>query len=602
MNSKTEKTENLPVQDKLLFSNVWEDPQIESDVIKRCKPVLYNDENRYKMLMVCSGGDTLIHILCENQDEFTTSNLWIDVLDSNRMQIATAVFKILVLHYLRFINSSSLYYDIIYGSCIFDYEELIQILKTTYKSIQWSQYLDIWEEGDNINILKNGLCRSGEMEKTFKNLIDSAMNFDSNFNHDTLTHRFGDAAVKLTSQSNNFVDRFRLIYNRYVEYYGTDYDANRFYHRMIKGHDSHTTLRPVVTKFKSVTIDMLNRIRFIYQDMASFAASLGIPTYDVIQTSNITDWLMTRDNVQTFVKNIYSICRFKGEIVWRSLNGEYDLIDLLKKQYHDDECADKKIEFKNDTSHFYKTVVISRPPVNINALFKMMSSDKTYDNTKILDSHPYFAKLRLDLDALSPFTVEEFLNTQIQFYHAVKNWVCVLKKVSSKLIHVGREDLSNVLCENIDDELGIDSKTGEKTGIPHTETFKAFLKGLADKAETTYQLLDEPSECVERFNNQLDEIMATKSLAHVCAYLGAIEYQYISISKMIKNYADYHQIIQPHYTMHEILDDKHSADLFDIAVSVSVELEEVVNGALSGRTEFLRLYAGMYHTWARDRI
>lgn len=583
-----ECSDREPGAEKLLFSHVWEDPEIESDVVKMCRPKVQNDDTPYKMLMVCSGGDTLIHLLCENQEEFESYNLWIDVIDSNRLQIAITVFKILTLNYLNFCNNHKIYKSIVYGKGNVDYEILIGALKHHYRDIEWVKWLGVWKEGDNMNLLKSGVCKLGEMEKTFQDLVRSKMNFDSNFDHQTLASKFGDASVSLSS-SNNFVDRFKLIHEAYVKNHGDVYEQNRFYYRMIKGCDSDQVLNDMVHKFRIVDKSVLKRIRFIHEDMEKYVTTLDMPVYDVIQTSNITDWLMTRQNIASFIKSIHRICRLGGRVIWRSLNGEYDLIELIRQN---SECA--RITHRSDSSYFYKTVIISTLGVCADQIIKTINLDNPETVAKILTSHAYFSKLQLkdvvneSNNQMQTFGIYDFLMTQIPFYHAVENWVKVLCAVDERLKAMHRNDLSQILNRNIDDE------KGTHAGIPHTETFKAFLDGLSDKIGGSFYVIQPvPSRCVESFNQHLHNIVKHKHLGYVCGFLGAIEHQYISISGLIKKFADYHHITQPHYTEHEILDEQHSADLFEIASAVTDDPQEVLQGAMDGQRVFLNLYERM---------
>ncbi len=66
----------------LLFANTWEDSDIELSVL--------TNGSTNKILMVCSGGDTLIDMLCSNE---MNENLQIDVIDSSKIQIALCIFK-----------------------------------------------------------------------------------------------------------------------------------------------------------------------------------------------------------------------------------------------------------------------------------------------------------------------------------------------------------------------------------------------------------------------------------------------------------------------------------------------------------------------------
>ena len=582
--------------EKILFSHVWEDPKIELEVIKK-----YNNIN---MLMVCSGGDTLIDILSDNTDKI----LLIDVIDSNRMQIALTVFKILYLYdtskrfsyhttlspkntidqyienYIEKMYNFKTFYNDKYND---KYKILILYLLETYKNIKWVEYLNIFVTDENINLIKNGICKQGQLETTFSELRESfagELNFNAHFNNHILSDKFGNQAIQLTSDDNNFVTRFKNIFDEYHKNY-KNCTENRFYYRAMIGREQKYIIENLIRNFSSISIDQLQKINFIHIDMSLYIKTINKPSYDIIQISNITDWLCTEENVKMFICNIYKICKQNGSMIWRSLNGSYDLVNMIESQYYDKDTADRKIQYKKDLSHFYKTVIVSNPEININQILKQ-------DNQNIIDfetisSHPYFNKL-----INKYFTIEDFLHSQIPFFHAVIHWVDVLINVANKLKEQNKTDLYDLIYENINDEKGL----CECSNVSHKETFLGFLQGLADKNYTRWSIPDIPFKSVTHFNNQLDKMVETKSLSYICACLGTIEYMYIDISKIIKDYVDYYKIEQSHYTLHEILDTKHSSDLFKIAESCNLldDLStDILNGILFGRQIFFDLYNGL---------
>jgi hypothetical protein len=58
---------------------------------------------------------------------------------------------------------------------------IIRLLINEYKDISWVSYLNILLEPQFHEILRNGVLTHGELENTFKNLIKSCMDFDSEF-------------------------------------------------------------------------------------------------------------------------------------------------------------------------------------------------------------------------------------------------------------------------------------------------------------------------------------------------------------------------------------------------------------------------------------
>jgi hypothetical protein len=552
------------MSNKLLFSHVWEDPSIEASVVG----------NNKKMLMICSGGDTLIHILCE--DSLKIKNMKFDIIDSNKLQISLCVFKLLLLDYTK--NNDN-YWKLLYNTENYEIEHynfIIDELIKIYEYLPYVKYLDLLKA--NSILLKKGILLQGELEKTFKNLVNSKMNFVNNFNHTVLCDKFGSNAVQLTSIDNDFVKRFKFIYDKYIEYYGTNIYLSKYYHRMMTGYEKNDIQNEIVDKFKiNFDKDLLKNINFIYQDIETFVENSQIDTYDIIQLSNVTDWLKNNENIIELVKNVYKICKFEGNIIWRSLNGDYILSDMIEI-YHKNNL--KTIKYCEDKSFFYKTVIISTKCFNVETM--LLNVEKLTENNMF--DHPYFKKLQ-------EFSLNEFYKTQLQFYHAVKHWVYILQKVSEKLKNINEFELDTILNKNINEELG------KENGISHSETFIGFLKSLNNGICDDVNNIKYKSICVTKFNDTLERIINEQDLVYVCAFLGAIEYKYIRVSQFIKEYCDVHLIKQPHYTLHEILDIEHSTDLYYIATTLFTKynnnLNNLYQGIKDGCNSLMNLYKEM---------
>jgi len=313
-----------------------------------------------------------------------------------------------------------------------------------------------------------------------------------------------------------------------------------------------------------ISFNDLKRIRFICQDMKSYILQCDTH-YDIIQTSNITDWLNTTANVHSFVDVILSNLKDKGIAIWRSLNGDYDLMNMLNST--NTNILHVNIPFC-DKSHFYKAAIITR---------KLSIPHEEQEIAK----HVYFAKI---------FTPEEFLRSQIPFRFAVDNWIKTLIHLRDN-ININR--CISILQENIDDEAGI------VDGLSHSDTFRDFLNGWSEITKTTWSESNVNTEHVTEFNNTLHEMINTQPLEYSCGCLGEIEYMYISISKLIKEFSDSHNIKQSHYKNHEILDLKHSTELFTIGIAMSDTTIgsnssiKILDGAAYGRKIFLQLYKKM---------
>ena len=320
-------------------------------------------------MLIASGGDTLIDIII-NCDNISKVNIY--VIDNSLSQIILTIFKIFILlelsvHYDELItllnlknnlpNKSITFFDIMYNdNNNIKYVVLIDHLHNKYKYLEFSKYLLYWKKENYLNILNAGVLREGQLEKTFFHLMEiSDLCFEKFFNYDTLKNIFGESAIKLSINSeNNFIEKFKSIYNNYINKYSINTHENRFYYRMVNGRDNQDIINNIIMKFNDVNpMLILPNINFLYDDIYRYAENLqcvnsdshysnfnenniskmraNIQKYDFIQVSNVTDWLCEYDRVDNFVKNIFNLCKFNGFALWRSLNGQYDLINLLKK-------------------------------------------------------------------------------------------------------------------------------------------------------------------------------------------------------------------------------------------------------------------------------
>ncbi len=592
-----------------------EDADIELELIKKL-PV--NTEQENKMLMVCSGGDTLIHILSHNPNLIKNKKLKIDVIDSNKLQIALCIFKLLVLHFINnnekdmgfylgdyHLSKVTLYEQLMHGGKNIDYVKLLDTLCQNYQNLDYCKFIYIWKEDKYLQMLQNGIIFQGELERTFRNLIKSDMNFNHHFDHKILEENFGTNALQLSSNC-SFSQKFEHIFKKYKMNHGNKYTENRFYYRMVHGYEDTNVQNKILDDGSNITYQILESLHFINQDMLSYVKETN-NQYDIIQVSNVTDWLESVENIIDFVKNISRICRSddligrtneRGKMLWRSLNGDYDLEKILR--YDHNYCENELFEQKEDKSYFYKKIIISYKKNTINDVFQMVDKFVNWNNTI---THGYFSKLNLKTNNL--FTLSQFLNTQIQFYFAVEHWVIALLNVSKILISLNEHTMNNLLNDNINDELGLHSlhkndeldslsKITDNENKKHTETFKDFLFAMAENIDQVIDIDSHKTQCINDFNDKMDKIIETKSLSYICAYLGTIEYQYILVSKIIKDFVDMHNISQSHYEMHELLDKKHASDLYFIAIHFHTDInKDINNGAYDGYIDFMELYNKM---------
>lgn len=582
---------NQPVQSvylsmySLLFSNVWEDPEIELKLLMQ-QNFKKKHNQQLKMLMVCSGGDTLVHLLndfCRLNDKPT--NISITVIDSNKLQIALAVLKILLWHFLNTSKSVSIlknaedkwymYQSFLTGHCEQSrWAPLIDFLICRYGSkTTYAHFLLLWKQPQNLQLLENGVLFAGQLEQTFSKLIASDMNFEATFNDQELCEKFGQESVYLSRQK-SFGKRFESIYQNYIDLYGQNHEENRFYHKLQVGTE---TISYGIHLFQETTNNFgLPQIDFVCENMFSYLMNAPTQKYDFIQTSNVTDWLETKSNVELFVANVHRSCVCGGVALFRSLNGDYDLeaIATHEQQIHN---------ILSDTSFFYKVTLASeKKSEHFNCTEDIFTFVNQFVNTETTEKNEYFHAIVQD-----DLNLSSFLTSQIPFFHAVEHWVVVLQKIFDLLILREEHELATLLYQNISDELG------KKTGKKHTETFIQFLFAIQKKLGFCNQIDFISAKHIDEFNMKLDFIVNKDSLAYVCSYLGTIEYQYTFISAIIKQFLDRKNIQQEHYEMHEILDTQHAADLYNIAMMLQTDTSDILNGALDATQDFMQVYTSM---------
>jgi len=203
-----------------------------------------------------------------------------------------------------------------------------------------------------------------------------------------------------------------------------------------------------------------------------------------------------------------------------------------------------------------------------------------------IDNNNFFIKLSKIPD------IDKFLVTQECFISAIDNWS---KLLGLLIFYLPTDKERLTIIKNLYDEHG-DGDLNKS----HTNTFKLLLKSLNyDKNILLYNDNLSSFNYVNKFNNDLKDIIMTKNWVYSVAVLGMIEYTYITVSKNIHNYllnflpAD--QI--NHYSLHETLDVTHATELFELIVSYIKNDElcpDIKQGILSGYNIMNELYSSLY--------
>lgn len=222
-----------------------------------------------------------------------------------------------------------------------------------------------------------------------------------------------------------------------------------------------------------------------------------------------------------------------------------------------------------------------------------------------ISANPYFQSLKNGLPLLI------FYNSQYNFIYAVNEWSKVLGKI---LPHVSSHTQRKVILRNLNDE-------NPQEGHSHVETFQQFLDVIKEILPTkllkmqnqnqkesanthnyeNLDIMDIKNDPVYGFVKSMHEAVDKhNSLSYKLAFLGMIEFMYIIISSNVVSYMsqfiDKTQI--PHYTPHELLDETHAKDLFELALQTDVnDGEQIMNGIVDGYHTFKKLYDDMVHVY-----
>lgn len=182
--------------------------------------------------------------------------------------------------------------------------------------------------------------------------------------------------------------------------------------------------------------------------------------------------------------------------------------------------------------------------------------------------------------------LEKFVNSQDSFIDAVDNWSKILGLLLTQL--PGDQERS-VIINNLYDEHG----SGDLTKS-HVNTFRQFMISLNySKPLELYDQNKLSYKIVKKFNNQLTNFITTNNWIQNVALLGMIEYIYITISTCIHNYVKQYIPIDhiSHYSLHEIMDVKHSTELFELLVPyIHSHLADIEKGMQIGYRLFNELY------------
>ena len=207
--------------------------------------------------------------------------------------------------------------------------------------------------------------------------------------------------------------------------------------------------------------------------------------------------------------------------------------------------------------------------------------EKIINSINKIDDNLFIIKLRNNIG------IDKFIKTYIYFEEAVNNWSIILSKL---IVKVPTYKERYPVINNLYDEHG-NGNLNEN----HVSTFKRLMEKLIDvNNDKSYEkyLVESSKNEIDSFNSTLESIIDNRNWLYSFAVLGMIEYVYITISKEIHCYVkNFINSDVDHYSIHEIVDDKHSKDFFDVLNDHYLENKLLINeGLQKGYDIFNKLY------------
>jgi len=312
----------------IYFAQVREDPQVELNVI--------NDND--KILMIASGGDTLLSILNEY------NSVDIDLIDLNKNQLYLTEMKRIIWSHFDENKLEELWFD------SFDINSFINIINKIKTFIDKEEIIDFFKEYSTF--FTNGLSNSGRFEALFDLVRQQNDNYndigwDIWFKREILMEVFGENAVKY-SMNHEFNDHFKLIYSEYLKL-KSDGSINYFIDQVL--FKDYTFYSSYPLYFNKKLMNNINyQLKYINSDIFQQLKESENEKYNMIHISNITDWLPP-DRLEFLLSEIVRCLKFSGKIILRRLNSDQKL-DIFVEKFFQNVC------YVSDKSHFYTECII----------------------------------------------------------------------------------------------------------------------------------------------------------------------------------------------------------------------------------------------------
>jgi len=319
-------------EERIFFSQVREDPALELELIKdggRC-------------LLIGSGGCTLFSLMtCEKPIVF-------DVVDSNPAQLFLIELK-----YQVILQSESAAEVVAFFQgelSTIDYDRMLEAILPSLSSecmMFWQRHQD-W--------IYSGINQIGTFEKLFHQLVESNFNFNSLFNREYLISLFGENSV-IHSKNKEFFVHFENIFNKYKNNFTLN--SNYFFHQVVKNKYNIKGDLPIYLKdFNSLKKNTLkHKVSYKCVNIVDHVGNnKGMGEYDLVQISNVSDWIDDPTRISFFEKLTEMISK-DGVVLARRLNGDYCLREMMSGLFG-------KIRdlTEMDKSCFYSEIVVANKP------------------------------------------------------------------------------------------------------------------------------------------------------------------------------------------------------------------------------------------------
>lgn len=294
----------------MLFAQVREDPAIELYVAT----TLLGTGSGPRVLCIASGGCTALTL--------SAAAAAVTAIDMSLDQIYLCELKrALCIHYdiphiLRMYQTQ--------GDLALK-QDIVHDLYDNHKAISSDCYI-YWM--DNPMLLYDGINQCGVFEHLFEEVARTG-DFDRVFSRKALTTAFGETAVNQSTER-EFSDHFREVVAKYRAIYGdTEEDARKnYFYYQIAYNRYHPLSLPAYLQTATKEAIKGADIRLIVGSFMEHLQAAPTGSYDMIQTSNITDW-MTVDEISALLRELERVCAAGGYVVMRRLNSDLALADAI---------------------------------------------------------------------------------------------------------------------------------------------------------------------------------------------------------------------------------------------------------------------------------